>query len=141
MLKMLNDNQITKYPLQIRSECHFLHSLQMYNFEGDFETVYTGSTGVKLSGLLDTYRGSTKIPQWPGNCGNVKNASDGTKFPSHIQLDDTLLFYRKSMCRSKPLVSSHCIGKLLVFRVGTWKGENEMKEDGSNKILVLYVSK
>lgn len=76
----------------------------MYDFDGDFETVYTGETDVKLTGQLDTYRGSTKIPQWDSPCGNIRGASDGTKFPGFIKPNDTLLFFRKSMCRAKSLV-------------------------------------
>ncbi|XP_063922321.1 scavenger receptor class B member 1-like isoform X5 [Zophobas morio] len=77
---------------------------RMYDFEGDYETVYTGEDDVRKSGLLDTYRGSTKIPQWDNPCGNIRGASDGTKFPGFIQPNDTLLFFRKSMCRAKTLV-------------------------------------
>ncbi|XP_049824965.1 scavenger receptor class B member 1 isoform X2 [Aethina tumida] len=77
---------------------------RMYDFDGDYETVYTGETDLKLSGLLDTYSGSTKIPQWDSPCGDVKYASDATKFNSFIKPNDTLLFFRKSMCRAKKLV-------------------------------------
>lgn len=77
----------------------------MYDFDGDYETVYTGEDDMTKSGLIDTYRGSTHIPQWDGYCGNVRGSSDGTKFPSNIKDNDTLLFFRKSMCRAKTLVS------------------------------------
>lgn len=79
----------------------------MYDFEGDYETVYNGQKhGLKNIGLIEKYRGSTKIPQWESPCGDVTGASDGTKFPGYIKPNDTLLFYRKSMCRAKKLVSS-----------------------------------
>lgn len=78
---------------------------QMYDFEGDYETVYTGENLVTNSGLIDTYRGSTHIPQWEGVCGNIRGSSDGTKFPTGVHPNDTLLFFRKSLCRAKPLVS------------------------------------
>lgn len=78
----------------------------MYEFEGDFATIYTGENDIRRAGLLDTYRGSTKIPQWDAPCGLVQNASDGTKFPGEIKPNDTLLFFRKSMCRAKSLVST-----------------------------------
>ncbi|CAH0548626.1 unnamed protein product [Brassicogethes aeneus] len=77
---------------------------RMYDFDGDYETVYTGRDDLKLGGLLDTYSGSTKIPQWDSPCGDIKYASDGTKFNSMIQPNDTLKFFRKSMCRAKNLV-------------------------------------
>lgn len=80
----------------------------MYDFDGDFETVFTGEHDVRKSGLLDTYRGSKNIPQWEGKCGNINNASDGTKFASHIKPNDTLIFFRKSMCRAYNLVSFFC---------------------------------
>ncbi|CAH1989153.1 unnamed protein product [Acanthoscelides obtectus] len=77
----------------------------MYDFDGDFETVYDGQKlGVKNIGLIEKYRGSTKIPQWESPCGDVTGASDGTKFPGYIQPNDTLLFFRKSMCRAKSLI-------------------------------------
>ncbi|XP_044763419.1 scavenger receptor class B member 1 isoform X2 [Coccinella septempunctata] len=77
---------------------------RMYDFDGDFETVYTGEDDVKKAGLIDMWRGSTKIPQWENPCGNVRGASDGAKFPSLIEPEDKLFFYRKSMCRAKYLV-------------------------------------
>ncbi|KRT82644.1 hypothetical protein AMK59_3893 [Oryctes borbonicus] len=77
---------------------------RMYNFKGDYETVYTGEDDITKAGLLDTYRGSTKLPQWEGYCGNIQNASDGTKFPSNLDKNETIFFYRKSLCRAKPLV-------------------------------------
>lgn len=91
----------------------------MYDFDGDYETVYTGEKDVTRSGILDTYRGSTHIPQWDGVCGNVRGASDGTKFSSHIGANDTLLFFRKSMCRAQPLVSrkNDVSFKISIFKV------------------------
>lgn len=79
---------------------------QMYEFRGDYETVFTGTKhGLAKTGLMDTYNGSPKIPQWDSPCGNINGSSDGTKFPSKIQPNETLLFFRKSMCRAKPLVN------------------------------------
>lgn len=79
---------------------------QMYDFDGDFETVYTGETDIRLTGLIDKYRGDVNLPQWTGKCANVNGASDGVKFPSFIQPNDTILFYRKSLCRSALMVCS-----------------------------------
>ncbi|XP_045529343.1 scavenger receptor class B member 1-like [Pieris brassicae] len=78
---------------------------RMYDFNGDFETIFTGETELTHSGLIDTYRGSTDLPQWPEkHCSNVQYASDGTKFKSSIAKNDSLLFYRKSLCRAAPLI-------------------------------------
>ncbi|KAF2896791.1 hypothetical protein ILUMI_09386 [Ignelater luminosus] len=77
---------------------------RMYDFEGDFETVYTGENDIRETGLLDTYRGSRSLPQWEGDCGNIHNASDGTKFASYIKPNQRLLFFRKNMCRAQTLV-------------------------------------
>ncbi|XP_031330947.1 scavenger receptor class B member 1-like isoform X1 [Photinus pyralis] len=77
---------------------------RMYDFEGDYETIFTGEGDTINSGLLDTYCGSTKIPQWEGHCGNIHKAADGTKFRGNIKENDTLLFFRKSMCRAYNLV-------------------------------------
>ena len=79
----------------------------MYDFGGDYETFFTGETDSSLGGLYDTFRGSTDLPQWKGkHCSNIQTASDGTKFKSFIKDNDTLLFFRKSMCRPQRLVSS-----------------------------------
>lgn len=77
----------------------------MYDFEGDISTVYTGEVDIGKTGLLATYNRSPKLPQWDAPCGLVKDASDGTKFSSFIKPNDTLLFFRKSLCRAVPLVS------------------------------------
>lgn len=85
----------------------------MYDFHGDFETVYTGETDVRKTGLIETYNGDVNLPQWEGKCANVNGASDGTKFPSYIEPNDTLLFFRKSLCRSANMVSA--IFNLITF--------------------------
>lgn len=76
----------------------------MYDFDGDFETIYTGETDPRLTGLIDTYNGDVNLPQWTGKCANVQGASDGVKFQSYIEPNDTLLFFRKSLCRSERMV-------------------------------------
>jgi hypothetical protein len=77
----------------------------MYDFDNDIATVYTGETDIRISGLIDTYRRLPRLPHWHGeHCSNVKGASDATKFPSLIQRDDTVYFYRKSVCRAMPTV-------------------------------------
>ncbi|CAH1118615.1 unnamed protein product [Phaedon cochleariae] len=78
---------------------------RMYDFDGDYETVYNGQKlGLENIGLIEKYRGSTKIPQWDSPCGDISGSSDGTKFAGYIQPNDTLMFFRKSMCRAKKLV-------------------------------------
>ncbi|XP_050312104.1 scavenger receptor class B member 1-like isoform X2 [Anthonomus grandis grandis] len=78
---------------------------RMYEFRGDYETVFTGTKhGLGNIGLADTYNGASKLPQWDSPCGDITNSSDGTKFPGYIKPNDTLLFFRKSMCRAKALV-------------------------------------
>ncbi|XP_022903927.2 scavenger receptor class B member 1-like isoform X1 [Onthophagus taurus] len=76
---------------------------RMYHFDGDYETVYTGKNDVTKAGLIDTYCGSTHIPQWEGYCGDIQYSSDGTKFESHLDSNRTLKFFRKSLCRAKPI--------------------------------------
>lgn len=77
----------------------------MYDFDGDIETVFTGETDSTASGLIDTYRGSSTLHQWKEpHCSDIHKSSDGTKFKSFITANDTLLFYRKSMCRAQRLV-------------------------------------
>lgn len=77
---------------------------RMYDFDGDFETIYTGESDIRQTGLIDTYKGSKNLPQWTGQCANVNRASDGAKFPSYIEPNDTVLFFRKSLCRSAEMV-------------------------------------
>lgn len=78
----------------------------MYDFNGDFATFFTGKNDIRMSGLYDTFHGSPFLPQWNGeHCSKIQGASDGTKFKSFMQENDTLLFFRKSMCRPQRLVS------------------------------------
>ncbi|XP_048003958.1 scavenger receptor class B member 1-like isoform X1 [Leguminivora glycinivorella] len=78
---------------------------RMYDFKGDYETIYTGEADVRDSGLIDTYRGSKDLPQWQGShCSNVQGASDGTKFRGGVTRNESLLFFRKSLCRAAPLI-------------------------------------
>ncbi|CAH0385788.1 unnamed protein product [Bemisia tabaci] len=77
---------------------------RMYDFKGDISTIYDGTTDVKKAGLIDTYNRLDHLPQWEHPCDKVQNASDGTKFPSLIKPDDSLYFFRKSMCRTMPMV-------------------------------------
>ncbi|XP_072948525.1 scavenger receptor class B member 1-like [Epargyreus clarus] len=78
---------------------------RMYDFNGDFETIFTGENDVQLAGLIDTYKGSTDLPQWEGkHCSNVQYASDGTKFKGGVERNETILFFRKSLCRAAPLI-------------------------------------
>lgn len=77
----------------------------MYDVKGDYETVFTGEGDPSLSGLLDTFKGSQHLPQWKGeHCSNITGASDGAKFKSFIQPNDTMKFFRKSLCRTGSMV-------------------------------------
>jgi hypothetical protein len=77
----------------------------MYDFDNDVATVYTGETNMRMSGLIDTYRRLPRLPHWEGeHCSRVRGASDATKFPSLTQPNDTVYFYRKSVCRAMPTV-------------------------------------
>ncbi|CAG9794553.1 unnamed protein product [Diatraea saccharalis] len=76
----------------------------MYDFNGDYETIYTGTTDISQSGLIDTYNGSPDLPQWKGkHCSNVQGASDGTKFKGGLAKNESILFFRKSLCRAAPM--------------------------------------
>ncbi|XP_025412852.1 scavenger receptor class B member 1-like isoform X2 [Sipha flava] len=78
---------------------------RMYEFTGDSATVYTGEDDVKKSGIIENYNTRPYLPQWPAApCNTVTGASDGTKFPSMLSPDDTPMFFRKSLCRSMPMV-------------------------------------
>lgn len=89
----------------------------MYDFNGDFETFFTGATDITKSGLYDTFRGSTDLEQWEGkHCSNIQDASDGTKFKSFIKENETLLFFRKSMCRPQRLVSTRLYSIIHLYK-------------------------
>lgn len=82
----------------------------MYDVKGDYETVYTGQSDPSLSGLLETFKGSQHLPQWKGeHCSNITGASDGAKFKSFIQPNDTMKFFRKSLCRTGNMVKLEII--------------------------------
>ncbi|XP_011063959.1 PREDICTED: scavenger receptor class B member 1 isoform X2 [Acromyrmex echinatior] len=105
---------------------------RMYDFDGDFETFYTGETDVRMIGLIDKYKGDVNLPQWTGKCANVQGASDGVKFPSYIEPNDTILFFRKSLCRSARLVR---IGEKTLQGLNTYKYtfmENELDNGAIN---------
>ncbi|KAG5320971.1 SCRB1 protein, partial [Pseudoatta argentina] len=105
---------------------------RMYDFDGDFETFYTGETDVRMIGLIDKYNGDVNLSQWTGKCANVQGASDGVKFPSYIEPNDTILFFRKSLCRSARLVR---IGEKTLQGLNTYKYtfmENELDNGAIN---------
>ncbi|KAL0131544.1 hypothetical protein PUN28_002827 [Cardiocondyla obscurior] len=105
---------------------------RMYDFDGDFETIYTGETDLRLTGLIDKYNGDVNLPQWTGSCANVHGASDGVKFPSYIKPNDTLLFFRKSLCRSERMVR---VGEKVVQGLYTYQYkfmENELDNGAIN---------
>ncbi|XP_049883746.1 scavenger receptor class B member 1-like isoform X2 [Pectinophora gossypiella] len=78
---------------------------RMYDFNGDYETIFTGKDDVSNAGLIDTYKGSTDLPQWEGkHCSNLQYASDGTKFKGGVSANESILFFRKSLCRAAPLI-------------------------------------
>ena len=87
----------------------------MYDFDGDYETVYTGEIDPRLTGLIEKYNGAKDLPQWTGQCANVEGSSDGAKFQSYIEPNDTLRFFRKSLCRSEAMVSNKGNNKKLLF--------------------------
>ncbi|XP_063700410.1 scavenger receptor class B member 1 [Culicoides brevitarsis] len=104
---------------------------RMYDFSGDFETFFSGTTNPQISGLYDTYRGSTNLNHWNGEeCSNIQYASDGVKFKSFVQPNETLLFFRKSMCRAQTLVptgSTSVIGNLAASK---YKFEKNALDNG-----------
>ncbi|XP_025074207.1 platelet glycoprotein 4-like [Pogonomyrmex barbatus] len=107
---------------------------RMYDFDGDFETIYTGETDIRLAGLIDKYNGDVNLPQWTGKCANVHGSSDGVKFPSYIKPNDTLLFFRKSLCRSERMV-------ILIIAIITTKWLNSLTKNllPSHACVMLFL--
>ncbi|XP_017892677.1 scavenger receptor class B member 1-like [Ceratina calcarata] len=91
---------------------------RMYDFDGEYENVYTGENDIRMTGLIEKYKGDENLPQWTGKCANVKGASDGVKFPSYIEPNDTILFFRKSLCRSASMTR---IGEKVITGLETYK--------------------
>lgn len=103
---------------------------RMYDFTGDFETVFTGESDVTLSGLIDTYKGVTDLPQWEGHhCSNIQYASDGTKFKGGLSKNESLLFYRKSLCRAAIMVPVKS-GLKHDFRANMYTFEDNLLDNG-----------
>ncbi|ALC40414.1 CG40006 [Drosophila busckii] len=100
---------------------------RMYDFSSDFETFYTGVPNPAISGLYATYRGETTLPNWEtDHCSNIEYASDGTKFKSFIQPNDTVKFFRKSMCRP---INLYRVGEERTF--GSLRGYDYVFEDNA----------
>ncbi|XP_043063816.1 scavenger receptor class B member 1 isoform X1 [Drosophila ficusphila] len=100
---------------------------RMYDFSSDFETFYTGVPNPALSGLYATYRGKTNLPQWEeDHCSNIEYASDGTKFKSFIQPNETVKFFRKSMCRP---INLYRVGEEITL--GSLKGYSYVFEENA----------
>ncbi|XP_051858573.1 scavenger receptor class B member 1 isoform X2 [Drosophila albomicans] len=100
---------------------------RMYDFSTDFETFHTGAANPSISGLYDTYRGEKTLPQWEGDhCSNIEYASDGTKFKSFIQPNDSVKFFRKSMCRP---INLYRVGEERTF--GSLKGYDYVFEENA----------
>ncbi|XP_050061505.1 scavenger receptor class B member 1-like isoform X2 [Aphis gossypii] len=79
---------------------------RMYDFTGDSATVFTGRSDISKSGTIDNYNRRPYLPQWPSSpCNKVSGASDGTKFPSESEGTE-VMFFRKSLCRSIPMVKT-----------------------------------
>lgn len=105
---------------------------RMYDFDGDYETIYTGETDNRLTGLIEKYNGDMNLPQWSGKCANVNSASDGVKFPSNLQPNDTILFFRKSLCRSERMIR---VGEKTINGLYTYEysfQENELDNGAIN---------
>lgn len=81
----------------------------MYDFDGDVSTTYTGDPDLHQSGILATYNRLPHLPQWEAPCNKLEGSSDGTKFPTMMAPNESLSFFRKSMCRSMPMVSSRVL--------------------------------
>lgn len=78
----------------------------MYDFTGDVSTTFSGEDNNHLSGILATYNRLPYLPQWKAPCNKLQGSSDGTKFPTGIKNNESLSFFRKSLCRSMPMVSN-----------------------------------
>ncbi|KAH8345406.1 hypothetical protein KR067_010470, partial [Drosophila pandora] len=100
---------------------------RMYDFSTDFETFYTGKSNPAESGLYATYRGEASLPQWENeHCSNIEHASDGTKFKSFLLPNETVKFFRKSMCRP---IHLYRVGEKKTF--GSLSGYSYVFEDNA----------
>lgn len=104
---------------------------RMYDYDKDYETFYTGEDEVRKSGLYATYMGSKNLPQWNhDHCSNIDMSSDGAKFKSFIKPNETLKFFRKSMCRPMYLKPEGGITKVSKFTAIKYVNEDNAMDNG-----------
>ncbi|KAJ8956251.1 hypothetical protein NQ318_014983 [Aromia moschata] len=75
----------------------------------DNVTVYIGTKfGHEKFFLIDKYDGSEYMPDLEGKCEDkVANSSEGISYPQYLTKNDTLRYWRKTLCRVGTLRYSH----------------------------------
>lgn len=80
-------------------------TLQMYLDFRDEVTVYIGPENVKKFFTMDKFHGSDRFNYWPDEiCDSVKTATEGVIYPQFLTRNDSLSYFRKTMCRITPVV-------------------------------------
>lgn len=69
----------------------------------DVVTMFTGSDDMSNYGIISRYNMRDKLQHWTTDQCNSIAGSDGSIFPPHISMNDTLAVYDKDLCRLLPL--------------------------------------
>lgn len=111
----------------------------MYSDFTDNVTVYIGPrNGHKKFFLIDRYDGSDEIATGKKCLGKVTNSSEGVSYPQFLTKNDTLRYWRKTLCKVCDLhYNSKWMGDVilsiyetgLVFRKGAyvWGGRLQIQ--------------
>jgi hypothetical protein len=85
--------------------------LQIYRKFNEDVTVFIGPNNTKRFFTMDQYNGRNRFGYWPDmTCDSVKQATEGILYHQQISKDDTLHFFRKTLCRAVVLVyESKCV--------------------------------
>ncbi|XP_048487843.1 scavenger receptor class B member 1 isoform X2 [Plutella xylostella] len=69
----------------------------------DVVTMHTGASDMMKYGIVDRFNMRDKLPHWTTDQCNSIAGSDGSIFPPHISMNDTVHVYDKDLCRLLPL--------------------------------------
>lgn len=79
--------------------------LQMiYSDFRDDVTVYIGPENARRFFTMNQFHGSPRFGYWSGEkCDTVEGATEGVVYPQYLTRNDTLKYFRKSICRVNPI--------------------------------------
>uniref|UniRef100_A0A2H1W0Z7 Scavenger receptor class B member 1 n=1 Tax=Spodoptera frugiperda TaxID=7108 RepID=A0A2H1W0Z7_SPOFR len=69
----------------------------------DVVTMFSGANDMTTYGIISHYNMRDRLQHWTSDACNSIAGSDGSIFPPHITMNDTLAVYDKDLCRLLPL--------------------------------------